>query len=304
MSTRNTIVIIPTLNAERDWIRFAGPLQASIAADKVLIVDSSSVDATVDLARSAGFNIQRIAREEFNHGGTRQLAVDSNPQADILVFMTQDAVLASPDAINRLTDVFADPNVAAAFGRQLPRHGAAPIEAHARLFNYPVHSSVRALESREKLGFKSIFISNAFAAYRRSALVEIGGFPRDVIFGDDTITAGKLLLANWKIAYVAETQVYHSHGYTWSEEFKRYFDIGVLHERETWLTKEFGNATGEGTRFVRSELGYLWSGHKRYIPSALIRTALKFAGYKMGRNERRLSLSWKRRLSMYKNFWK
>ncbi len=154
-----------------------------------------------------------------------------------------------------------------------------------------------------KIGFKSIFISNSFAAYRREALMAVGGFPRNVIFGEDTVTAAKLLLSGWKIAYVAEAQVYHSHSYSWRQEFRRYFDIGVLHARESWLLEEFGGAGGEGGRFVRSELSYLWPKHWWLIPSALIRTALKLVGYRLGRIEKKLSVRWKRRLSMHRRFW-
>jgi rhamnosyltransferase len=296
-------VVVPTLNAAKDWHHLAPPLLASISPDRVLIVDSSSMDGTADLAQAAGFRVHTIARSEFNHGGTRQLAVELLPSAEVLVFLTQDVEFAQHDAVSRLLEAFHDPTVAAAYGRQLPRRGATPIEAHARLYNYPEQSNVRTSASREQFGFKTIFISNSFAAYRRDALMAVGGFPRDVIFGEDTITAGRLVLAGWKIAYVAEAQVYHSHSYTWTQEFKRYFDIGVLHGKEDWLLDKFGGAGGEGRRFVRSELGYLWPSSKSSIPSATIRTAIKLTGYKLGRSERKLSVGWKRRLSMNPSFW-
>jgi rhamnosyltransferase len=296
-------VVIPTLNAAADWPLFSKPLLASVPADRVLVLDSSSVDGTVELARAAGFRVHVIERSEFNHGGTRQLAAELLPDAEILVFLTQDAVLAGSDALNRLLEAFSDPTIAAAYGRQLPRPGAEPIEAHARLFNYPQRSGIRALESKDQLGIKAIFISNSFSAYRREALMAVGGFPRNVIFGEDTVTAAKLLLSGSKIAYVAEAQAYHSHPYNVQQEFKRYFDIGVLHSREAWLLKEFGGAGGEGSRFVRSELNYLWKTDKGSIPSALIRSALKLLGYRLGRTESRLSLAWKRRLTMHPGYW-
>lgn len=296
-------VIVPTLNAADDWSKFVNALLESVSANQILIMDSSSSDGTSDLARTAGFRVHTISRAEFNHGGTRQLAAELLPDADILVFLTQDAVLAGPDAISKLLESFGDPKIAAAFGRQLPRGGATPIEAHARLFNYPQQSNIRSLESRDRLGFRAIFISNSFAAYRRDALMAVGGFPQGVIFGEDTITAARLLLSGWKIAYVGDAEVYHSHAYTWSQEFKRYFDIGVLHARERWLGEEFGGTGGEGRRFVRSELRFLWRNHKGYIPSAMIRTALKLVGYRLGQNEHKLSLQWKRKLSMHHGFW-
>jgi rhamnosyltransferase len=296
-------VVIPTLNAASDWPQFAPPLLASIRPEHVLIVDSYSTDGTADLARAAGFRVHTITRAEFSHGGTRQLATELLPDTKILAFLTQDAVLASSDSIVALLESFTDPNVVAAYGRQLPRTGATPIEAHARLFNYPAQSSIRELNSREQLGFKAIFISNSFAAYRRDALLAVGGFPRDLIFGEDTVAAAKLLLSGQKIAYVAEAQVYHSHTYTWRQDFKRYFDIGVLHARENWLLREFGNTGGEGSRFVQSELKYLCPRYWWLIPSAIIRTALKLIGYRLGLVENRLSLGWKRKLSMHPNFW-
>jgi rhamnosyltransferase len=304
MLTLSIGVVVPTLNAAKDWPNFAPTLLESIPADRVLIVDSSSIDGTADLARAASLRVRTIARAEFDHGGTRQLTVELLSDVDIIVFLTQDAVLEGPNSIRTLLEPFNDPTVAATFGRQLPREGATAIETHARLFNYPTQSSVRTLASRDHLGFRAIFISNSFAAYRRKALMAVGGFPRNVIFGEDTITAARLLLSDWKVAYVAEARVYHSHRYSWAQDFKRYFDIGALHARESWLQKEFGGTGSEGGRFVRSELNYLWPRYWWLIPSALIRTALKLAGYRLGRIENKLSLGWKRKLSMHPNFWK
>ena len=297
-------VVIPTLNAAADWPQFAPALLTCVAPDQVLVIDSSSTDGTVELAQGAGFHVHTIVRAEFNHGGTRQLAAELLPEAEVLVYLTQDAILATPNTIATLCKVFTDPEIAAAYGRQLPRQGANPIESHARLFNYPPTSSIRTLEMREELGFKTIFISNSFAAYRRSALIQLGGFPSNTIFGEDTVIAARFLLAGWKMAYVADAQVYHSHPYTWTQDFKRYFDIGVLHSHEAWLLKEFGKASGEGKRFVVSELRHLWPAHAWLISSAVVRTGLKFVGYSLGRIEHALSLSWKRRLSMHHRFWK
>lgn len=296
-------VVVPTLNAAADWPAFAPPLLASLPPQQVLIVDSSSTDQTVMLAQSAGFRLHSIQRAEFNHGATRQLAAELLPEADILIYLTQDAILTSPASIANLLRPFADPSVAAAYGRQLPRIGAGAIEAHARNFNYPEQSDLRSFDSRKHLGFKAIFLSNSFAAYRRSALMAVGGFPKQVIFGEDTVTAAHLLMSGSKIAYVADATVLHSHPYTWTQEFRRYFDIGVLHSRERWLQESFGGTGGEGKRFVISEVDYLRREDPLRIPSALIRTGLKLLGYKLGKSEKNLSLGMKRRLSMHRRFW-
>jgi rhamnosyltransferase len=297
-------VIVPTCEAKRDWTSFSTGLRLQgLPASQVLIVDSSSTDGTPDLAAAEGYRVVRIARRNFNHGGTRQFAIELVPWASIVVYLTQDAVLAASDSLDRLLAAFDDKTVAAAYGRQLPRLAAGPIEAHARLFNYPPEGHVRDYESRHTLGIKAAFLSNSFAAYRVNTLLDAGGFRSDVIMGEDALAAGKLLQAGWKIAYVADAQVYHSHPYTIADEFHRYFDTGVYHRREAWLTEQFGKPGDEGKRFVLSELDFLAHRNPFLLPVAVLRTAAKALGYRLGLREAKLGPRWSKRLSLHKNFW-
>lgn len=276
-------VCVPTMNAQNTWDEFSRALRSQTACpEEVLVIDSQSEDLTAEKAERDGFRVVRIARREFRHGATRQLAVESAANCDVLLFLTQDALLASPDAIATLLRAFEDPLVGAAYGRQLPRKQASPIEAHARLFNYPTESCVRTQDQISSQGFKTIFFSNSFGAYRLSALKSIGGFLSELNFGEDTVAAAMLILAGWKIAYVANSQVIHSHELSLKEEYRRYKRVGELHVREGWLLERFGTASGEGTRFVFSEIRYLMRTAPRIIPIALLRTCIKYLGYKAG----------------------
>ncbi|VCW29736.1 hypothetical protein BANRA_01604 [Klebsiella pneumoniae] len=96
--------------------------------------------------------------------------------------------------------------------------------------------------------------------------------------------AAKAVLAGYKIAYVPSAIVYHSHNYTPIEEFKRYFDIGVFHTDEQWIREKFGNAGGEGKKFIISELRYLIDKNKwMIVPLAMINNFMKFMGYELGK---------------------
>lgn len=297
-------VIIPTFNAARYWPELSEGIRAqSLKADRMIVIDSSSADGTSDLARQDGFEVVEIASSEFNHGGTRQMGADYAADANILIYLTQDAVPYGPEAFANLVRAFSDAEIAAVYGRQLPRQNASPIEAHARLFSYPKNPVVRSWESRKTVGFKSIFFSNAFGAYRREALMSVGGFSPDVIFGEDTLVVARMHRAGWKTAYVADAMVRHSHAYTIAEEFRRYFDIGVLHARESWLTEQFGSASGEGRRFVLSEWKYLLKHGPHHVPSAMVRTLAKYAGYKIGRRESRIAPGLKHHLGLNRQFW-
>jgi rhamnosyltransferase len=297
-------VVIPTYNAAKLWAGLRDGLKAQgLPSGQILIVDSSSDDGTRELALAEGYKVFQIDQLDFNHGGTRKLALDLVPWASIVVYLTQDAVLATPDALDQLLAAFNDPDVAAAYGRQLPRADAGPIEAHARLFNYPATSDIRSFESRETLGIKAAFMSNSFAAYRTNELREVGGFPSEVIMAEDTIAAGKLLLAGWKTAYVAEAQVYHSHPFTIGEEFRRYFDIGVCHRQESWLPQRFGKPGPEGGRYIRSEFLYVIRRSPHLLPVVLLRTILKAFGYELGLHGAWAGRGWSKKLSYHKTFW-
>ena len=301
-------IVVPTLDAGPGWAQCCSGLLANLvelrlSPSTVLVLDSSSNGDTAARSAEAGFRVQSIDPFYFDHGGTRQAAVEQETDAEFIVFLTHDAVLADPHAIERLLAAFSDPNTAAAYGRQLPRHNAGPIEAHAREFNYPVTSRVRNLEDRKRLGFRSIFASNAFSAFRRSALMQVGGFPLRAICSEETIVIARLHLAGWQSAYVADAQVYHSHSFTVAREFRRYFDIGVTHSRYPFLLEEFSNADGEGKRFVLSELNYLLRHAPVQLPSAWLRTMSKLIAYRIGRRESEFSLSLRRHLSANQAFW-
>ena len=298
-------LIIPTLNTGTNAQLFLDALLSqSLNGFDRLIIDSTSNDGTPDIFTSAGFRVHSNPRREFDHGATRQIAVNLCPDADLIIFMTQDSVFADRNSLQRLIDAFNDPHVGAAYGRQLPSHDASLIAAHARLFNYPANSRVVSKDDIPRLGVKAAFISNSFAAYRRDALQAVGGFPSSVIFGEDTCVAARMLQSGWKVAYCAEAQVWHSHNYTLLEEFRRYFDIGVFHSREKWFLDSLGGAEREGRKFVRSEFQFLSLKAPWYIPTAFLRTLLKLSGYRLGMAEKRIPVSVKMRLSMNRAFWR
>jgi len=301
---RKTAVVIPTYNASRYWKQLHSALvEQGLSKEQVLVVDSSSTDDTRELVRRAGYPLKQITKESFRHGATRQMAADSLSWAEFLVYVTQDAIPCGDSSIEKLLEPFRDPEIGAVCGRQIARDDASPIERHARLFNYPDVSNVRTFGSRTEIGIKAAFLSNSFAAYRHTALDQIGGFPVSAIALEDMTAAARMLIANWKIVYQAEAIAIHSHPFSMRQEFARYFDTGVHHGRAPWLLQAFGGAGEEGRSFVVSQMKFLLDAKPSMVPEAMIRNMSKWFGYQLGLREKYLPFAAKKRLSGYRHFW-
>lgn len=296
------VIAIPTYNGGELWQHVAEKL-SELGSDNVYVIDSGSKDSTLSIANSKGFRTLSIESKDFNHGGTRNLAVKNNTDnADVVIFLTQDAI-PQPGFLKKILSAFNDPKVACAYGRQLPHTDANPLAKHARDFNYRSTSYVSDLSSKENMGLKAVFMSNSFSAYRLSVFEQIGGFPSNTILCEDMYFTAKAVLAGYKVSYVADAEVRHSHNYNSVEEFKRYFDIGVFHHDEPWIRESFGGAGGEGKKFIISEFNYLIKHAPLWIPMACINNFAKIIGYKLGQNYSRLSPKWRKKLSMHTRYW-
>lgn len=296
-------VVIPAYNGGELWKKACIAIKKqSEDFDSVLVIDSSSSDDTCQIAEDAGFQIIKINKREFNHGGTRNQGIENSLDADIVIFLTQDAI-PETGCIKSILLVFNDPKVAVAYGRQLPHDDANPLATHARNFNYGVENHVLGLDDKKIYGIKTVFSSNSFSAYRTDVFRSLGGFPSNTILGEDMYFAARAVLAGYKIAYVADSGVKHSHNYSVWEEFKRYFDIGVFHHDEPWIRENFGGAGGEGRKFIFSELNFLLKHAPLFIPLACINNFFKITGYKLGQNYKKLPKYLVRKFSMHKGYW-
>ncbi|OPY67204.1 MAG: putative glycosyltransferase EpsJ [Syntrophorhabdus sp. PtaU1.Bin050] len=295
-------VIVPTLNAEK----FMEPLCKSLIKQslscEVVVVDSSSSDGTAETARNCGAKVVEIRRKDFSHGGTRNIGA-SKATGDILVFLTQDAVPVDDRLLEKLTQPLGDGTCAASYGKQIPSEMAIPPERFARLFNYPDAPVIKDKSRIPELGIKTFFFSNVCSTIRRDIFEELGGFPDNVIMDEDLLFAARLVMKGYKIAYVPEAQVFHTHNYTLSEQFHRYFDIGVFFSDNSWLLA-YAGMNSEGGRFVRNQLSYLvTTGAYVWIPYVFGEIFAKYGAYKLGLHYRMLPKAARKWLSMHKAHW-
>ena len=247
--------------------------------------------------------VYHLAKEEFDHGGTRDRGVRMST-ADLVVCMTQDAMPADETLIEELVKPFDDPEVWAAYARQLPNEDCREVEKYTRSFNYPEQSMVKTQEDLDRLGIKTFFCSNVCAAWRREKYLELGGFVKHTIFNEDMILAGTMIKQGGKIAYCAKAKVIHSHNYSAFQQFHRNFDLAVS---QTMYPEVFGGirSESEGIKLVKKSLSYCIKIGKPWLMIQVVtQSAGKFLGYKMGQQYKSLPMWLILRCTMSPSFWR
>ncbi|QSZ27770.1 glycosyltransferase family 2 protein [Aceticella autotrophica] len=296
-------IIIPTLNCEKTIGELLKRLKNQTQkADEIIVVDSESNDKTAEIAEKEGAKVIKIERRDFDHGGTRNLAAE-NSTGDIIIFLTQDALPYDEYFIENIITPLKNSDIAAAYGRQIADEKAIPTEKFARLFNYPEKGFIKSKENINELKIKAFFFSNVCSAIRRKEFEQVGKFPDNTIMNEDMIIASKLILNGYKIAYVPNAIVIHYHNYSPIKQFKRNFDIGVFFSENSWIL-QYGKSEGEGIKFLKDEIKYLWQNDKIWTLYAILENAFRFFGYRLGLKHKYLPLFLKKRISMNNNYWK
>ena len=268
---------------------------------RVLVVNSSSNDGTVELAQELGAETLVIPRREFNHGATRERA-RKYLGTDIVVMVTPDAYATDLHFLEKLVAPLIRGEADVAYARQLPHAGADFFESFPRAYNYPQQSHIRSLDDAPKYGVYTFFCSNSCAAYRNAALDQAGGF-LPVLTNEDYFAVARILKNGGKIAYVAEAEICHSHRYSLWQEFTRYFDTGYVRAENPWVTEIVGQAEGRGLGFAKALLSELAKTKPWLVPYAILQTGCKWLGYRIGFLSFKAPLWWKKKLSSQDFYW-
>lgn len=302
-------VIIPTYKPDKRFLELMNCLdRQSYPIQRIIIVNTEEkyynqlTYGTNFLEKHRGISIYHISKKEFDHGRTRNNGVKRS-HADYFICMTQDALPQNEYMVENLVKALEQPDVAVAYGRQLPEKDCDSAEAYARNFNYPDQSSVKGLADLPRLGIKTYFCSNVCAIYRRDIFDDLKGFIHHTIFNEDMLYAAKAVKAGYLIAYAADAKVVHSHNYGCREQFRRNFDLGVSHADHPEIFGEISSES-EGIQMVKNTIQHLKKQKKSSrIPMVIIKSGYKYMGYQMGLHYRKLSRRMVSRCSMNKEYW-
>lgn len=302
-------IVIPVKDGGEDLERCLGAIAGQRLSDgqqaELVVVDSGSSDGSVALARSHGALVHEIPPEEFSHGHSRNLGA-SLSSGDLLVFISQDATPLGEDWLERLTAPLRErPEVAGVYGRQIANDDATPPERYFLDFLYGPRPRTQRAASVAELSMDTTLFSNANSAIRR-ALWERFPFVEDIIMSEDQDWSRRALLDGWTIVYEPRAAVRHSHAYTLSSAFKRFFDSGASADRAYLAGQRDSSRVlrRAAIRYARGEIGWLVrSGQLRWIPYTVLYELTKMAGLLIGARHERLPPALRRRLSGLPSFW-
>ncbi|NNN30551.1 glycosyltransferase [Streptomyces sp. S3(2020)] len=207
--TRPVSVIVPAYNEKECIANTLKSLAQSTHPIEIIVVDDGSTDGTSEISRNAalelGMTNVRVIRQE-NAG--KPAALNNgvrNASYDIVIMMDGDTVF-EPDAVHQLVQPFADPDVGAVAGNAKVGNRNTIIGAWQHIeyvmgFNLDrrMYDLLRCMPT----------IPGAIGAFRREAVLEVGGMSEDTLAEDTDITIA-MHRAGWRV-------VYQEHAKAWTE---------------------------------------------------------------------------------------
>ena len=224
-------IVIPAKNAGEEFALTLEVIrsQADIEAE-IIVVDSGSTDATVELARRFGANVFEVAAESFDHGRTRNLGL-SQASGEFCVLLSQDAVPVGETWLSTLLEPFSDDQVVGISACMVPREDADPMgrwetESHRELMGnfvqkYRLQSGdcFSSLIREERL--RVTCFNNVCSALRRDVWEKIPFRPGS--FAEDMDWAVRALAAGHRIVYNPRARAVHSHNRPPSYHLRRHY---------------------------------------------------------------------------------
>jgi len=208
-------IVYRALNEER-W--FAHSLRA-VKAQKVnglttelVLVDSGSTDATLDIARQFGCRITHISKSKFSFGRSLNQGCDL-ALGKYLVFISAHCIPYGDHWLQKLLQPLIDGQASYCYGRQTGHEASHFSETQVFSKYFPAQSAI------PQEGF---FINNANSAIVR-AVWEKFRFDEAVTGLEDMVLGKQLVENGYKLAYMADALITHIHEETFLQTRTRYY---------------------------------------------------------------------------------
>lgn len=302
---RTVDVVIPVFHPGKEFETLLQMLEKQThPIRKIILMETLCEGEKIsDFSNFEKVSVYPVKAEEFDHGYTRNQGIEKS-DAEFVLLLTQDAVPKNESFAERMLKAFTDEKVVSAFARQVAKENANPIERCTREFNYPEESFINSKADLKHKGIKTYFCSDVAAMYRRKVWEELGKFSYPAIFNEDMIYAYQVIQNGYRISYVSDAVVYHSHNLKLKDQFRRNFDMGVSQKDHPEIFESVSSEK-EGFRYVKKTLAALKREKAlHYGFYFFAQCASKYFGYFMGKRYQKRSALKNQKYSSNKNYWR
>lgn len=243
-------VVIPTLDAGRAFGTVLHRLTKQEEAPlEVLVVDAGSQDATHHIVNQ--FPLARFVECPVGLGPRAWNLACKEARAEVVVFLSQDALPVGEAWLGQLLAPFAEPSVGGVYGRQLsPTH---PLMAYRLSRRYPDRERRRRARFGDPVSLDGIQFSVANAALRASVWEGIR-FNEHLPIAADREWARQAMLASYTIVYQPQARVER----TLRPNLERAFHQALLSGwTADYLNGEAGTLRSDPPHFMRRAAWYL-----------------------------------------------
>jgi rhamnosyltransferase len=300
-------IILLTKNGEKDLHNCLTAIfsQKTSHIFEVIVIDSGSTDATIDILCKFPVKVVHIKPEEFHHGKTRNLGAKL-AEGKYLIYITQDAIPFNEVWLDFLINCFVnDEKIAGAYSRNIPKPGCDPFEERYIARAWGEKREVKNIGNYRNYK-KLIFFSNTSSCIRKDVW-EKYPFRDDLIQTEDQEWSKKVLEFGYIIIYEPESMVYHSHCYPAKNLFGKYFDAGTAHKQ---IFNDNNNVYLPLIPFfviavMLLDLNFMIKRNYRlfpilkWIPNSIIRHFIEATGFWLGLHSRFLPVELKRKFTLY-----
>ncbi|MBQ1765959.1 MAG: glycosyltransferase [Aquincola sp.] len=178
---------------------------------EVVLVDSGSTDATLQIAQQHGCRIVHIKKEDFSFGRSLNVGCEA-AKGDALIFVSGHCIPFDEHWIARLVAPLGKQGVVYSYGGQVGDSSTHFSERQIFAKYFPPQSKV------PQDGF---YCNNANSALLRSDW-SVFKFDEEITGLEDMHLAKALVQRGRKVAYVADAKVYHLHDETWRQVRRRF----------------------------------------------------------------------------------
>ncbi|MBE6070340.1 MAG: glycosyltransferase [Clostridium butyricum] len=209
---------------------------------EILYVLTKSTDKSEDILKKLNCKYTLIEPKDFSHSTTREMMAEK-ATGEIIVFISQDIKIKNNAWLNNLVAPIINGQCEASFSRQIGEDNG--IEKYTREKNYPSESRVVSKADIEKYQIRTFFYSDASSAVSAKIYRELNAYDgKRMPTNEDMYFAHKLIHAGYRIKYCSDSEVYHSHEFTFKQIYKRYYDTGIFFKQNPYLKKYKGNESG------------------------------------------------------------